>query len=127
MDTQTISIVFIIILSLIIIGLIIYSTNKKTSLINPNNCPKVTGTFSVTPQKSGTTVRICGVNKDKECNFTNVNDLNNAIDICNGVPGCNAFVYSSSINVMSIIDENVATYSDPNYDLYSRQIPLIIN
>lgn len=123
---KIISLTVICLLILFIIGLIIYSTSIRSSLIDPLSCPVTSGDFGVRPQTSGTTASICGENSDILCNFSEVVDVGHAINICNGVNNCNAFVYNQTNHVMSIINTNDATYDDTSYDLYSRQTPIII-
>ena len=125
-NSLIICIIFIIILSIIIIGLIVYTTTIKSSLIDPQNCSHVTGSFGLQVQKSGITANFCGSNKDILCNFNDVLDLATAINYCNGVEECQAFVYNQNNHVMSIINVNEPTFEDLNYNLFTRQNTIIL-
>lgn len=127
MDNDTkLCIIIIIILSLFTIGLIVYSTSVRTSLIDPKNCGHVTGDFGLRPQSSGTTLNTCGETSTEACSFSDILNLAMAVNKCNTFEFCEAFVYNQNSHIMSIINPLDAIAEDQEYDLYSRQTPILV-
>lgn len=127
METDTkVAIAFCIIFFIIAIGIMIYCVVLSTNKIDSSTCPQTTGDFGVQPNKSGAVVSICGTTKTEQCTFNNITSLNDAINQCNSIQGCEAFEYSFYTNIMNIIDKNNKIESNTNFDIYVRQNPIIL-
>ena len=121
-----ISLTFCIIFFLIVVGIIIYTVVLTSNNIDPGSCPQTIGDFGVQPNTTGVVLQNCGTSKTEQCTFNNISSLNDAVNQCNAIQGCDAFEYSSYTNIMNVIDKNAKVISNNSFDLYVRQNPVMI-
>ena len=125
--------VTIIILVGILIYLIVMLVSTQTRFIDPKNCPQQVTEFGVTPQTAGNVVlNVCGTNSSQPCTFSNVANLNAAINLCHQYANaCTTFSYAPGIlvspdgsveGVMSIVSPTGGFSSSTTYDTYTQQV-----
>lgn len=128
-----IMIVTIIILTVLCIYFIYNSVNIQSKYIDPNNCPKQTSEFGVSPQTVGNKIlSLCGTSGSSLCTFSNVGSLSEAIDLCHQRADiCTTFSYAPGIlalsggqqqGVMSIVSPTDGLSGSTVYDTYVLQI-----
>lgn len=117
--------VFVCFLLIVIIVLTYLYFNQKSKLINPNKCPRVMGEYGVKPNRTGTTLRVCGITGNKPCRSTELS-LADAIKTCTRRSDiCTTFSYNSNIGTMEILDPNLPLVNAIGVDVYERQIEFI--
>lgn len=127
-DKTTIIILYIIItiLTLFIIGLIIFSVYISVTYISPEKIPKINGQFGVNTFQQTSVILECGESKKEICTFSDVIDINDAITRCNSDPiNCKAFSYSSVNKRVNFV--NPKTSPGGNETVYIRQFPVEVD
>lgn len=133
-----IMIITIIILTALSIYFIYNSVVIQTKFIDPNNCPKQSLEFGVSPQTVGNKIlNNCGTTGNSLCTFSNIDSLTEAIDICHqNADKCSTFSYAPGIlasvggrqqGIMSIISPSDGLSSSTVYDTYELQIQTNLN
>ena len=117
---------FLIFFFIIILFLIAYNVFLYTSMVLPENVPRIKGDFAVQTNRSGSVSKLCGSNADSVCLFTNISTLSDAINTCNALSEvCDNFTYSDLTQIMNIISSESITINPDGQDplnIYSRQI-----
>jgi hypothetical protein len=133
-------VIIIVILIITLVVLLIINLNNKKNTVKSGNAPKVASGYAVIPSVNNANLKpqkTCTSSPDgsigtQYCNFNGVNDLNEAIGICNKYSGaadyaqCNGFTYNYSTQLMSIITTGylIETSNQQNValsDVYLKQ------
>lgn len=122
---------------LILVGLCIYfifnSVSIQSRYIDPNNCPRQTTEFGASSFTVGNTIlNQCGSDRQQICTFTNVGNLNEAMNLCRQYADiCTVFSYAPGVivipgsppqGIMSIMSSTAGLSSSTIYDTYTQQI-----
>ncbi len=129
---------------LFVIFLVLYIT-KSSESIKPENAPKILGSYAVIPNVNNSNLKLqttCsgsgtadGQIGTQNCNFNGIEDLFQAIEICNkytfndaqGYATCNGFIYIPSNKTMNFINTqypitNENTDNITNGNVFLKQI-----
>lgn len=110
--------VTIILLLIAIVVLIIYFTRSKVS------SPIIRGSYAVQPNKTGTSMYICGASSNEECIFT-ANSLQDAINVCNRYLNiCRQFAYTPG-TIKFIQEGNYVDTTGSDVYLYQYKVDTV--
>ena len=105
----------------LVIFMILWIVNLNTQNTNPNIV--YSAKYGLYPGTNGVAINKCQPNGNSVCQF-NVSSLEQCIDICSNSLSsiCQGFVYSTSANLMTIIDVNLnKTVASVGSNLYIKQ------
>lgn len=112
--------IFLLLLSLVLV--IVFTQHEKKDHIHESECSKPKGEYAVDPGFQTTdVVKTCGDDGKSPCIFS-VDNLKNAIDVCNRNPDkCFRFMYDNKRNSITFINNTTDLTSNIATDIFTRQ------